>query len=102
MQCICLYALPPLICTGGPDVATSASELHPMGMQAVAGGKDESVSQPLWTPDNDLLFTSDKLGAPGWWNIICLTAQGEVSPCTHGLTAAKLCLTSLILLQGNG
>ena len=75
-------------------MATSAGELHPTCMQAVAGGKDESVSQPLWTPDNDLLFTSDKLGEPGWWNIICLTAQGKVSPCTHGLTAARPCLTS--------
>jgi len=32
----------------------------------VAGGKDESVSQPLWTPKNELLFISDRTG---WWNI---------------------------------
>ena len=32
----------------------------------MAGGKDESVSQPLWTPKNELLFISDRTG---WWNI---------------------------------
>ena len=81
-------------------MATCVSELHSMCMQAVAGGKDESVSQPLWTPDNDLLFTSDKLGEPGWWNIICLTAQGKVSPGTPERTAARLCLTRYTLFGG--
>ncbi len=32
----------------------------------MAGGKDESVSQPLWSPKNELLFISDRTG---WWNI---------------------------------
>ena len=32
----------------------------------VAGGKEESVFQPEWSPDGDLYFVSDK---SGWWNI---------------------------------
>ena len=35
-------------------------------MTQVAGGKDESVTQPVWTPKNELLFVSDRTG---WWNI---------------------------------
>lgn len=35
-------------------------------IQKVAGGKDESVTQPVWTPKNELLFVSDRTG---WWNI---------------------------------
>ncbi len=31
-----------------------------------AGGKDESIFQPEWSPDGDLYFVSDK---SGWWNI---------------------------------
>jgi len=32
----------------------------------VAGGKDESVMQPLWTPSGDLVFISDR---SGFWNL---------------------------------
>ena len=34
--------------------------------QEVAGGPEESVLQPLWSPDGDLLFVSDR---NGWWNL---------------------------------
>ncbi|MGD2247125.1 MAG: S9 family peptidase [Candidatus Methanofastidiosia archaeon] len=34
----------------------------------VAGGKQESIFQPEWSPDNVLYFVSDKTG---WWNIYC-------------------------------
>ena len=37
-----------------------------MLLSQVAGGKDESVTQPIWTPQNKLLFVSDRTG---WWNI---------------------------------
>ena len=33
----------------------------------VAGGPDESVIQPEWSPDGDLYFVSDRGG--GWWNL---------------------------------
>lgn len=32
----------------------------------LAGGEEESVVQPLWTPDGSLLFVSDRTG---WWNL---------------------------------
>jgi dipeptidyl aminopeptidase/acylaminoacyl peptidase len=32
----------------------------------VAGGRDESVTQPRWSPDGQLYFISDR---SGWWNI---------------------------------
>ncbi|MEA3075270.1 MAG: hypothetical protein QOF60_178 [Actinomycetota bacterium] len=33
---------------------------------SVAGGTDESISQPKWSPANRLHFTSDRTG---WWNL---------------------------------
>jgi dipeptidyl aminopeptidase/acylaminoacyl peptidase len=33
----------------------------------VAGGPDESVLQPEWSPDGDLYFVSDR--GSGWWNL---------------------------------
>jgi len=33
----------------------------------VAGGPDESVFQPSWSPDGDLYFVSDR--GSGWWNL---------------------------------
>jgi len=56
----------------------------------VAGGKDESVSQPLWTPKNELLFISDRTG---WWNI-----YREVS----GKVIYHLILLLLLLLKHPG
>ncbi len=35
-------------------------------VQTVAGGADESVLQPLWSPDGVLHFVSDR---NGWWNL---------------------------------
>jgi len=32
----------------------------------VAGGRAESVTQPVWSPDGDLYFISDRTG---WWNL---------------------------------
>lgn len=34
--------------------------------QLVAGGKDESIFQPEWSPDGNLYFVSDRTG---WWNL---------------------------------
>jgi dipeptidyl aminopeptidase/acylaminoacyl peptidase len=39
----------------------------PAGMRAIAGGVDESVFQPEWSPDgNEIMFVSDRTG---WWNL---------------------------------
>jgi len=35
--------------------------------QKVAGGLDESIFQPEWSPDNVLFFVSDRTG---WWNLL--------------------------------
>jgi len=34
----------------------------------IAGGIDESIFQPEWSPDGTLYFVSDK---SGWWNLYC-------------------------------
>lgn len=36
------------------------------GSQIVAGGKNESIFQPQWSPDGTLYFVSDRTG---WWNL---------------------------------
>jgi dipeptidyl aminopeptidase/acylaminoacyl peptidase len=39
----------------------------PAGGRVIAGGKDESVFQPEWSPDgNEIVFVSDRTG---WWNL---------------------------------
>ncbi|DBB15202.1 TPA: hypothetical protein ACH3X3_004206 [Trebouxia sp. C0006] len=47
-------------------VAQLAADGSLSNTRKVAGGEDESVSQPLWSPKNELLFISDRTG---WWNI---------------------------------
>jgi dipeptidyl aminopeptidase/acylaminoacyl peptidase len=42
----------------------------------VAGGPDESIFQPEWSPDGTLHFVSDR---SGWWNLYRLSA-GNVEP----------------------
>ncbi|MGB1253885.1 MAG: S9 family peptidase [Candidatus Promineifilaceae bacterium] len=42
----------------------------------VAGGTDESIFQPQWSPDGKLHFVSDR---SGWWNLYRLN-MGEVEP----------------------
>jgi dipeptidyl aminopeptidase/acylaminoacyl peptidase len=44
-------------------------------MRRVAGGQDESVFEPEWSPDGRLYFVSDRTG---WWNLYRLNgAQSE-------------------------
>ena len=42
----------------------------------VAGGPEESIFQPRWSPQGDLHFVSDRTG---WWNLYVVHA-GEASP----------------------
>ena len=48
----------------------------------VAGGDDESVFQPSWSPDGQLYFVSDRTG---WWNLYRL--HGDVVQGLHPLDA---------------
>ena len=47
----------------------------------IAGGSEESVSEPEWLPDGSLTFISDRTG---WWNLYRWTGPGgEVEPLTE-------------------
>jgi dipeptidyl aminopeptidase/acylaminoacyl peptidase len=49
--------------------------------QLIAGGPDESVSEPRWLPDGSLLFISDRTG---WWNLYRWDPQSAaVEPLTE-------------------
>ena len=43
----------------------------------VAGGPEESIAQPEWSPDGVLHFVSDR---SGWWNLYREDAPGETTP----------------------
>jgi dipeptidyl aminopeptidase/acylaminoacyl peptidase len=38
----------------------------------IAGGNNEAVCQPVWSPDNTLYFVSDR---SNWWNLCCVTSD---------------------------
>ena len=42
----------------------------------VAGGREESIFQPQWSPDGTLFFVSDRTG---WWNLYC-RRENEIKP----------------------
>ncbi len=46
------------------------------GAQRVAGGSDESIFQPEWSPDGTLYFVSDR---SDWWNLY-RWREGQVEP----------------------
>ena len=43
--------------------------------ECVAGGNEESIFQPEWSPDGELYFVSDR---NGWWNLYRLNIAGSV------------------------
>lgn len=47
-------------------------------IKRVAGGIDESIFQPEWSPDGILHFVSDRTG---WWNLYCWI-KGRIEPIT--------------------
>jgi dipeptidyl aminopeptidase/acylaminoacyl peptidase len=47
-------------------VAELDADGRPTGTRSIAGGDDESVFQPEWSPSGDLYFVSDRTG---WWNL---------------------------------
>ena len=65
---------------------TAAGELA--GERLVAGGPDESVVQPAWSPDGRLHFVSDR---SGWWNLYRAgddAAPGGGEPAAEALAPA--------------
>jgi len=56
----------------GTDLWVSAIGGDP---RHVAGGRNESIFQPQWSPDGTLHFVSDR---SGWWNLY--TEEGAVAP----------------------
>jgi dipeptidyl aminopeptidase/acylaminoacyl peptidase len=65
-----------------PNMPWDATELCVASVRAdgsldpariVAGGGDESVFQPAWSPDGELYFVSDRTG---WWNLFRAAAGG--------------------------
>ena len=47
------------------------------GERLVAGGPDEAILQPLWSPDGALWFASDRTG---WWNLYAVAPDRRVTP----------------------
>ncbi|MGI9066389.1 MAG: S9 family peptidase [Pyrinomonadaceae bacterium] len=45
--------------------------------EQVAGGRDESIFQPEWSPDGLLYFVSDR---SGWWNLYRLNQMMAIEP----------------------
>jgi dipeptidyl aminopeptidase/acylaminoacyl peptidase len=58
-----------------PNMPWDGTRLMVDGAQ-VAGGPDESINQPVWSPDGVLHLTSDRTG---WWNLYRLV-DGLVEP----------------------
>ena len=53
----------------GPD---RQEDLRAGPTVVVAGGRDESITQPEWAPDGSLVFISDRTN---WWNLYRLAAE---------------------------
>jgi len=45
--------------------------------ERVAGGRDESIFQPEWSPAGELYFVSDR---SGWWNLHRMNSDGSIEP----------------------
>ena len=73
------------ICWDHPNMPWDGTELWVADLGAdarlgnvrrVAGGPDESIFQPEWSPDGQLHFVSDRTG---WWNLYRWTGEGEAA-----------------------
>ena len=61
------------------NVATFSSNGEIKDPRHVAGGNEESIFQPVWSPDGSLYFVSDRTN---WWNLYKLEMSGNISPVT--------------------
>ncbi|HJQ29174.1 MAG TPA: S9 family peptidase, partial [Rubrobacter sp.] len=55
-------------------VSDLGADGSPENVEKIAGGQDESIFQPEWSPDGTLHFASDRTG---WWN---LYREGRAGP----------------------
>jgi dipeptidyl aminopeptidase/acylaminoacyl peptidase len=67
---------------------TTAGTLGPP--TRVAGGIDESIFQPEWSPDGVLYFVSDRTG---WWNLYRVRADGAAARSLQTSTAVARAVT---------
>lgn len=58
-------------------VGTLAEDGSLANSECVAGGIDESIFQPEWSPDGELYFVSDR---SGWWNLHRVNSDASVEP----------------------
>jgi dipeptidyl aminopeptidase/acylaminoacyl peptidase len=56
-------------------VAGVDRDLRPADVRLVAGGPSESAQQPVWSPEDELVFVSDR---SGWWNLYRDAPHGPV------------------------
>lgn len=56
------------------ELSSTGDEIVPGTAKQVAGGEGVSVMQPVWTPDNNLLFIGDQTG---WWNLYQYSPDGN-------------------------
>lgn len=73
------------------NVETSSTNISLENIRCVAGGRDESVIQPLYSPSGSLYYLSDR---NDWWHVYradqkqpVLTVDGEIGypPWVHGI-----------------
>ena len=76
-----------------PNMPWDGTELWAAGVDAdgslgnaelVAGGPEESILQPSWSPDGVLYFVSDRTN---WWNLYRRRGDGQAEPVTAPLEA---------------
>jgi dipeptidyl aminopeptidase/acylaminoacyl peptidase len=58
-------------------VGTFAEDGSLANSECVAGGSDESIFQPEWSPDGVLYFVGDR---SGWWSLHRVNSHGSVEP----------------------
>ena len=63
-------------------VAPLDADGTPGPAELVAGGLDEAIFQPEWSPDGRLYFVSDRTG---WWNLYRRAIDGQVEAVTEPL-----------------
>ena len=65
-------------------VASMGADGRPGGARMLAGGGSVSVFQPRWLADGSIVYVSDETG---WWNLRCITADGQASRAMLPMTA---------------
>ena len=83
-------------------VTTLANDGSRTGAEVVLGGPDESVFQPIWSPDGSLYAVSDRTG---WWNVYRVPLDGREPepicdrPAEYGYPLWQLGLSTIAFLD---